>query len=76
MSAQLAASVAYENSEAVPARPDATSPLWHLRAAQRLLDRGLLRSGDFGSAIADEIAWQSDLGAVLVGKGLVRPHDF
>ena len=75
MSAQSAANVAYENRNASP-REDATSPLWHLRAAQILLDRGQLRAGDFGGAIADELAWHSDLGAVLIGKGLVRPHDF
>jgi cellulose synthase/poly-beta-1,6-N-acetylglucosamine synthase-like glycosyltransferase len=75
MSAQSAANVAYENRSASP-REDATSPLWHLRAAQILLDRGLLRAGDFGGAIADELAWRSDLGSVLIGKGLVRPHDF
>ncbi len=75
MSAQLAASAVYGNENASP-REDATSPLWHLRAAQLLFDRGQLKPGDFGSAIADELAWRSDLGAVLIGKGLVRPHDF
>lgn len=75
ISAQSAANVAYENRKALP-REDAASPLWHLRAAQLLFDRGLLKAGDFGSAVADELAWRSDLGAVLIGKGLVRPHDF
>jgi cellulose synthase/poly-beta-1,6-N-acetylglucosamine synthase-like glycosyltransferase len=57
--------------------PDtAASALWHLRAANLLTDRGLLSSVDLGVAIADVLKWQSNLGDVLIGKGLVRPVDY
>jgi glycosyltransferase XagB len=75
MSAVLAAQVAPEIRK--PLAPQgATSPLWHLRAAHLLMDRGLLSAGELGSAIADQVAWQSNLGEVLIGKGLVRPMDY
>jgi cellulose synthase/poly-beta-1,6-N-acetylglucosamine synthase-like glycosyltransferase len=75
MSSVSATHVAQE-TEKRPRAAEPTSALWHLRAAQLLFDRGLISAGDLGSAIADQIAWQSNLGEVLIGKGLVRPIDY
>jgi cellulose synthase/poly-beta-1,6-N-acetylglucosamine synthase-like glycosyltransferase len=47
--------------------------LQHLRAARLLVRKGLLSSSGLASAIADQLASQSTLGEVLIGKGLVRP---
>ena len=75
MSSVSAAYVAQENQKST-ALQGATSALCHLRAAQLLMDRGLLSAGDLGSAVADQIVWQSNLGEILIGKGLVRPIDY
>ncbi|CAN5325662.1 glycosyltransferase family 2 protein [soil metagenome] len=50
--------------------------LWHLQAARLLLERKLISAGDLATAVADQIGWQSNLGEVLIGKGLVRPFDY
>jgi cellulose synthase/poly-beta-1,6-N-acetylglucosamine synthase-like glycosyltransferase len=75
MSSVSAAYVAREIQKPTPPQ-GAANALWHLRAAQLLMHRGLLSAGDLGSAVADQIAWQSNLGEVLIGKGLVRPMDY
>jgi cellulose synthase/poly-beta-1,6-N-acetylglucosamine synthase-like glycosyltransferase len=51
-------------------------PLHHFLAAKVLLDRGQLSSGDLARALSSQEAWQSSLGEVLIGMGLVRPMDY
>lgn len=61
---------------ALPDREIGSSPLWHLQAAELLVERGLLSAGALAAAISDQLKWQSTLGEVLIGKGLVRPLDY
>ncbi|MEO8667054.1 MAG: glycosyltransferase family 2 protein [Bauldia sp.] len=51
-------------------------PLHHFLAAKSLLDRGVVSSGDLAKAMASQDAWQSSLGEVMIGMGLVRPIDY
>jgi cellulose synthase/poly-beta-1,6-N-acetylglucosamine synthase-like glycosyltransferase len=54
----------------------ASAALYHLRAANLLLERGLITAGQLGAAIADQLKWRSNLAEVLIGKGTVRPIDY
>ena len=75
MARRSIAPLARRDSKA-PEREIGSSPLWHLRAAELLRERGLVTSGALAGAIADQVKWQSTLGEVLIGKGLVRPLDY
>src|SRR6478609_8529681 len=61
---------------ALPDREIGSSPLWHLQAAELLVERGVLTPGALAAAIPDQLKWQSTLGEVLIGKGQVRPLDY
>ena len=65
-----------ESVEPSPGRGEGAHELWHLRAAQLLFDRGLISPGELGTSLTDQLSWQSNLGEVLIGKGLVRPADY
>ena len=67
---------AARESEGLPDRDYAASAVQHFRAGQKLVEKGLISSGELGSALADQMKWQSNLGEVLIGKGLVRPFDY
>ena len=67
---------AARESEGPPDRDYAASAVQHFRAGQKLVEKGLISSGELGSALADQMKWQSNLGEVLVGRGLVRPFDY
>ena len=75
MTSVLPARVA-EDADERPGHSGAQAALAHMRAARLLFDRGLLSSADFGSAVADQLIWQSNIGEVLIGKGHIRPIDY
>ena len=75
MTSVLPARVA-EDADKRPGRSGAQAALAHMRAARLLFDRGVLSSADFGSAVADQLNWHSNVGEVLIGKGHVRPVDY
>ena len=65
-----------EGAERPTGRSEAQAALAHMRAARLLFDSGMISSADFGSAVADQLSWQSNIGEVLIGKGQVRPIDY